>query len=361
MRILVMNWRDIRNPAHGGAEVFTHEHMKRWAKAGHECYLITSAFPGCKYIEKIDGCTIYRSGNKFTVYWNAYKLYKKYFKGKIDLVIDEINTIPFFTPFYVKEKKMSLIHQLCREIWFYETVFPFSLVGYLAEPLYLQLYKKYPSMVVSPSTKKDVEKYGFRDISIIPEGIDFKPLSKIPKKEKNTMIYVGRLKKSKRVHHIIKALKLVKVKIPDIKLWIVGNGDPHYKEYLYKILEKYQLSNNVRFFGYINFDERNNLMSKAETIVVTSVKEGWGLIVLEANSMGTPAIVYNVDGVKDAVKNKETGLIVADSNPKYLAEIAIEFLHNTNLKSKLSQNALEYSRKFSWDKSAKESLKVLTK
>ncbi|MEK6983479.1 MAG: glycosyltransferase family 4 protein [Nanoarchaeota archaeon] len=359
MKILVMNWRDIKNPAHGGAEIVTHEHMKRWVKAGHECYLIASAFPSCKKIEEIEGYTIYRGGNRFTVYWNAYKIYKKYFKGKVDFVIDEINTIPFFTPFYVKEKKMTLIHQLCREIWFYETIFPFSLIGYLAEPLYLRLYKKYSSMVVSESTKNDLIIYGFKNISIIPEGINFKPLEKVPKKEKNTLIYVGRLKKSKRVHHIIEALKSVKEKIPSVKLWIVGNGDLPYKKYLEKLIKKNNLENNVKFLGYLGFIERNKLMGKAEAIIVTSVKEGWGLIVPEANAFGTPAIVYDVDGLMDAVRHNETGLIAKKNNPESLAEVIVDFLKNPKLKSKLSKNALEYSREFSWDKSAEESLMVI--
>jgi glycosyltransferase involved in cell wall biosynthesis len=354
----MFNWRDIKNPAHGGAEIVTHEHMKRWVKAGHECYLITSAFPNCKNIEEIDGYKVYRAGNRLSVYWNAYKLYKKHFEGKIDLVIDQINTIPFFTPLYVKEKKMTLIHQLCREIWFYETKFPFSLIGYLAEPLYLRLYKKYPSMVVSESTKKDLIKYGFKNISIIPEGINFEPLDKIPKKERNTIIYVGRLKKSKRVHHIIEALKSVKEKIPLIKLWVVGNGDLHYKKYLEKLIKNNNLENNVKFFGYLDFVERNKLMGKAEAILVTSVKEGYGLIVPEANALGTPAIVYDVDGLRDAVKHEKTGIVVSP-NTNHLSKTIVNYLQNKELRNKLSKNALSYSKEFNWDKSARESLKVI--
>lgn len=358
MRILMFNWRDINNPAAGGAEVLTHEHMKRWAKAGHKCYLVTSAFPNCKNIEKIEGYTVYRSGNRFSVYWDAYKLYKRYFEGKVDLVIDQINTIPFFTPLYVKEKKMSFFHQTCKEIWFYEVKFPFSLFGYLAESLYLRLYKNYPSMVLSTSTKQDLLNLNFKHIFIIPAGINFKPISRIRKKEKNMLIYVGRLKKSKRIHHIIKALFFVKQKIPDIKLYIMGSGDNKYNECLVKLTKKYDLQKNIDFLGYRNFEKRNELMGKAESILMASIREGWGLTITEANAMGTPAIGYNAPGLRDSIKNGLTGLLSKD-NPQALADKISEFLTNKNLKKKLTKNCLNDSHNYSWDKSAKESLNIL--
>lgn len=359
MKILVMNWRDIKNPSHGGAEVFTHEHLKRWVRAGHNCFLITSAFPGCTEREEIDGYTVYRSGTKFSVYWHAYKLYKKYFKQRVDLVIDEINTIPFFTPLYVKERKMTLIHQLCREIWFYEAPFPCSLIGYLLEPLYLQLYRNYPSMVLSESTKHDVQRMGFTYVRVLSEGINFKPVDTVPKKEKNVLVYVGRLKKSKRVHHIIKALMFIKEKIPSVQLWIVGDGDESYKHTLHNLIKRYNLTNQVTFFGYVTPTERNKLMSKAEAILVTSVKEGYGLIVPEANACGTPAIVYDVDGLRDAVHDNTTGLIVLQNNPSFLSETIIRFLSDKKLRSQLSYNALASSKTFTWDKSAQQSLKAI--
>ena len=358
MRILMMAWRDIKNPEHGGAEIATHENMKRWIKVGHECTLLSAEYSGCLNEEIIDGYKVVRKGGRLGVYYQAYKYYKKN-KDNFDLVIDQVNTIPFFTPLYVKDKKLfSLFHQLCREIWFYERVFPIALIGYVSEYFYLKLYKNIPAIVVSNSTKKDLTKRGFKNISIVSEGINFNPLNKPKKKEKNSLIYVGRLKKSKRVHHIIKSLNIVKEKIPNVKLYIVGDGEEKYKKYLIKLMKKYNLESNIKFTGYLDFDKRNELMSKSEAILVASVKEGWGLIVTEANAMSTPAIVYNVDGLRDAVKNNSTGLIIEPS-PNHLSESIIGYLRNNGLKTKLSKNALEDSRGYNWDKSAEESLKVI--
>ncbi|MCD6367558.1 MAG: glycosyltransferase, partial [Candidatus Aenigmarchaeota archaeon] len=96
MNILVFNWRDIKNPASGGAEVYTHQIFKRLVSRGHSVTLFTSSFPNAPSKEIIDDITVIRSGSKYTVYSKAKKFYKNS-KQKFDIVVDEINTIPFFT------------------------------------------------------------------------------------------------------------------------------------------------------------------------------------------------------------------------------------------------------------------------
>ena len=355
--ILMMAWRDIKNPTKGGAEVVTHELLKRWTKVGYKCVLYSSAFPRCKNEEVVDGYNIVRGGGRLGTYWKAYRFYKNNAKN-FDLVIDQVNTIPYFSPLYVKCKRMSYFNQLCREIWFYEMPFPISLIGYLAESFYLRLYKDVPCMTISESSKKDLQKHGFDEVYTFPMGIDFKPLDEVPEKEKNSLIYVGRLKKSKRVHHIIKSLFYVKEKIPDVKLYIVGDGDKKYKKYLNGLIKSYRLENNVVLKGYLSFEERNKLMSMVEAILVASVKEGWGLIVTEANAMGTSAIVYDADGLRDSVKNNETGLIVEPS-PNHMSEAIVNYLRNEELKMRLSKNALMDAGNYNWDRSAEKALKMI--
>jgi hypothetical protein len=83
-------------------------------------------------------------------------------RGRPNLVIDEVNSIPFFAKFYAKEKNILLVHQLCRQIWFYQMFFPLSLIGYLLEPLYLRLLSDRKVITVSESTKRDLTRFGFK-------------------------------------------------------------------------------------------------------------------------------------------------------------------------------------------------------
>ena len=360
MKILIFNWRDIKSPYAGGSEVFTHEISRRLVKWGNEVTLFTSEFPDCKKKEIVDGVEVIRSGNRYKVYLEARRYYKKWFKGKFDVVVDEINTIPFFTPLYVKEPIVVVIHQLCREIWFYETKFPVNVSGYVIEPLYLRLYKKIPAITVSESTMQDLLNYGFEDVRIVRDAINCKPLDSIPEKEKNpTLIFVGRLKNSKRVHHIIKAFSLVKKQKTNARLWIVGDGDRDYKQKLRKLVKENKLEDSVTFFGFVDERKKYELMKRAHAIVLTSVREGWGIIVIEANAMGTPAIAYDVHGLRDSVKHGYNGLLVKDGDVEALVNAIINLLEDDKLRDELSRNAIKWAEQFSWDESAKKFERML--
>ena len=359
MRLLIFNWRDIKNPKSGGAEVLTHQMAKRWAEKGHRIVIFSSFFKGAKREEVLDNVKIIRAGNSLSVYWQAYRYYKRFFKGKFDIIIDEINTIPFFTTLYVKEPLIAHINQLAKEVWFYESCLPLAMLGYLIEPLILKLYRSRPVITISRSTKEDLLRLGFKKerIFVIPMGIGFEPLEVLAEKEKEpTLIYVGRLKKSKRVHHIIKAFRLIKERIPFCKLWIVGNGDPRYKKRLYQMAKGLD---NIEFFHNISDKDKLDLMKKAHAIIVTSVREGWGLIVTEANAMGTPAIGYKVAGLKDSIKDNINGVFSKENNPQSLSDCLIDFLNNDHFKRELSEKSLEDSRSYNWDNTAVEGLRII--
>ncbi len=186
MRLLWFTWKDIKHPLAGGAEVVNHELAKRLVKNGHRVTFIVASFKKAPHEEKIDGYKVIRVGSRWTVYWKAYKYYKKNLRGKFDVVIDEVNTIPFFAKFYVKEKNILFIHQLAREIWFYQMVFPLSLIGYVLEPLYLKRLKDKKVITISESTKKDLVKVGFKpqNIFIISEGIEMEPVPYLSENDK---------------------------------------------------------------------------------------------------------------------------------------------------------------------------------
>ncbi len=344
MRILWFNWRDIQNPEAGGAEVFTHEVMRRLAKRGHEMTLFTSRFRGCQLNQNIDGVDIIREGTKYTVYGEA-KNYLKAYKHHYDLVIDEINTRPFFAPHFAKEKQViALIHQLAREFWFYETKFPVNYIGYhYLEKKWLSNYTNITTLTVSNSTKSDLQEIGFKKVFIVPPGLNVRPLSSVKEKEVSpTLVFIGRLKKAKLPHHALEAFSIIKRQIPDAKLWVIGDG------YLREKLES-SATKDVVFYGHISNEEKYDLLTRAHVILVPAVREGWGLIVTEANAMGTPAIGYDVHGLRDSIRHGETGIAIKERSPPAMAQQAISLLRDRERLSKYSKNALEHAKQFSWD------------
>jgi glycosyltransferase involved in cell wall biosynthesis len=235
MKILWLSWKDRKNSLAGGAEVVNEELAKRLVKDGHEVIFLVGGFKDALREEIVSGCKIIRLGGRFSVYWHVFKYYKKNLIGWADLVIDEINTIPFFAKFYVKEKNILFFHQLCRQIWFYEMFFPLNLIGYILEPIYLWLLSDRQVITVSESTKKDLMRFGFKEknITIISEGIEITPvedLAKIEKFDQPTILSLGTIRSMKRTDHIVKAFEIVKEKLPNLQLVIAGEMEGRYGE-----------------------------------------------------------------------------------------------------------------------------------
>ena len=338
----------------GGAEVFTHEVAKRWAEAGHDVTLFTSKFLNCKQDEVLDGIKVVRRGGKYSVYKEAKKWYEQNFsKGDFDVIIAEVKPRPFSTPKFVKGAKIVvLIHQLAREYWFYETPFPISYLGYhLLEKRWLKPYHKTTTVTVSESSRKDLVDLGFENVSIVGEGINFSPVEKPCENKSAILVYSGRLKKAKRPSDAVNAFKLVKKTYPNAKLWIIGEG--YLKEKLMKTAP-----NGVKFFGSTSNEERRALIKQASLLINPSIREGFGLNIVEANALGVPCVAYDVPGLRDAVVNNQTGLLVKSGDVKALAEQIVRVLKNDVFRAKLSQNALIYSKNFDWGQVAEKFMEV---
>jgi glycosyltransferase involved in cell wall biosynthesis len=243
---------------------------------------------------------------------------------------------------------------LAREYWFYETPFPISHIGYyFLEDRWLRNYVNVPTVTVSESTRKDLLDLGFKQVFVVPEGLNFRPLSSVPKKENHpVVVYVGRLRKAKRPDHAVKAFRNVRNSIPDAELWIIGDGS--FKGDLTRLA-----NGGVRFFSGLSDGERRDLIGRAWVLVNPSVREGFGLNIVEANALGVPCVAYDVAGLRDAIINNETGLLVESGNIKALEEKICLVLTNYTLRDRLSENALSYSRSFSWDRVADEFLSVV--
>lgn len=358
MRILWLNWRDIKNPQAGGAEVMTHETAKRLVKNGHQVTIFTAKFPGARSKETIDGIKILRRGNRLTCRYWAYRIYSKDFKQNIDLVVDEINTIPFFTNFYVKEKKIALIHQLAKEYWWSETFFPLNLFGYLLEPLYLKPYKNIVTIAASYSTKKDLEGLGFKKVFVFHQGLSVKPLSKAPPNKTKDILFIGRLIKPKGPQDAIYAFSKINEIFPDSRLTIVGKGRKNFTSFLKHEVRTLGLSKHIKFEGFVSQKRKEQLLKKATLILLPSQREGWNLVPIEANAFGAIPIGYSVAGLKDSIRQGQTGILTA-KNPGALAKASIALLKNRKKQNSLVKKGLVWANNFSWKKTYDSFSKII--
>ncbi len=359
LRILILNWRCPRNPRAGGAEALTYEIARRLIKAGNSVEWFAASFPGAPVEETLDGIHIVRAGRQWTVHWRAFKHYRSSLRIRFDLVIDEVNTMPFFTPLWAGIPRVMLIFQLAREVWWYESPLPISAVGYAVEPIYLRVYRQTPVITISSSTQQDLWRLGLRGpITIIPIGIERVQVSHQAKATTPTFLYVGRLAPSKRIGHMVEALAQFREATRTGRLLLAGGGSPQYQRSLHELAKRLNVEDSITFCGRVSEAEKHRLMTEAHALLMTSVREGWGLAVTEANACGTPAIVYDVPGLRDSVRNESTGLVVAP-RPACLCEAMVRVTSDRQLYDRLVAESERWSETFSFDAAAKAVKSVL--
>mgnify|MGYP001197189495 CR=1 FL=1 len=367
MRITWFSWKDINHPRAGGAEQVSNEIRKRLVADGHEVTLITAHYPGAKHAEIVDGVKVLRSGGHITVYLRAQRAYKTL--PPQDILIDEMNTIPFMVTFYKKNiPTVLLTYQLARQVWFYQMFFPLSLIGYLLEPLYLRVMSKRYDLVLteSLSTKKDLVRFGFRpsDIEVFRIGLGKSQQKQDPKSAKKItgqVVFLGAFRPMKRPIDAIKAFEYAHAQNPNLKLVLAGNNHGPYGEKVAHYVAQSAHSQAITLKGRVSEAEKSKLLQESQVIVVTSIKEGWGLIVTEANSQGTPAVVYGADGLRDSVTNEVTGKVVESGNTEALGQAIIGLLANTKELSRLSRAAFEDSKQYTFNTSYQDFKKAIQK
>jgi glycosyltransferase involved in cell wall biosynthesis/O-antigen/teichoic acid export membrane protein len=319
LRILVCNWRDLAHPQAGGAEVYTHAVASEWVQSGHHVTWFTSAVAGRPSLEVVDGVHIVRRGGRYTVYRQAQRFFERQGRGRFDLVVDEVNTRPFGAAGWAADTPVvAVVHQVAREVWFHEVVWPLALLGrFWLEPRWLRRLSDIPVLTLSESSRASLQSYGLTNIWVVPPGQS--PLER-PAVEREcvpTMVFVGRLASNKRPDDVLAAFRSVRRRLADAQLWMVGTG-PLEEELRRRAPE------GVTFFGRLSEGDKVDRLARAHALVVTSVREGWGLNVSEAAQVGTPAVAYDVAGLRDSVS--ASGGLLVDPEPGALADVLVEHL-----------------------------------
>ncbi|MEN9407182.1 MAG: hypothetical protein RLZZ455_398 [Candidatus Parcubacteria bacterium] len=361
MNILLLNWRDPKNPRSGGAEHVTLMHAKAWIAAGHTVTWLSSSFPGSPSNENIAGINVIRCGNSVQLLFFVPYFYSKN-RQRFDVVIDEIHGIPFFTPLYVRVPIIAFIHEIAGDIWDFAYTFPVNVIGRIIERVSLRLYRSVQFWTDGQSTIRELIAHGIpkNHCVSIPCPIDNKVVRVLPKKEKkSTFIFVGRLVPMKGVEDAIRAFAIIRTAFPSSSLWIVGQGDERYIARLHEVVGQLGLRKYVQFFGYVSQEKKLELMKRSHVLLHPSVKEGWGLVVLEAASQGTPTIGYNVAGLQDTILQGKTGILVTPRSPQDMAAAGIILLKDVKSYVEIQKKCLRFAGSFSWSNSVAASLRLI--
>ena len=362
LNILFINWRDIKNPEAGGAEVHLHEISRRIAARGHRVTVLASGYEGAPAEEQVDGVRIVRRGGKFGFNYHVPGASRALLASDdFDVVVDDINKIPFYTPLYIRKPILALSHHLFAETIFLETAFPLAAYVYLSEALIPLVYRRTRFVAVSDSTRDELVRRGIPggNIRVVHNAVDhdrYTPGNR-PKAAQPLVAYLGRIKRYKRIDLVLVAAKMVFEKFPTARLIVVGSGD--YLPELAKLAGRLGIADRVEFTGFVTEDRKIAVLREAHVVVNPSSKEGWGVTVTEANACGTPVVASNVPGLKDAVLDGKTGFLVKYGDAQGFADSIASILADDSLRTRLSQAAVRWAQEFNWDRSADSILEVI--
>ncbi len=355
MKILVMNWQDWTNPQSGGAEIHLREIFARLVRRGHSVTLFCSHFKGAARQEVLEGIKILRRGSRalfnYTVPWFYYRVLRH---QHFDVVVDDLNKIPFYTPLFVREPLAVIAHHFFGKSIFLETN---PIVGgyvYLAEKAVDWVYRNVPFAVVSQSTLEEYLQRGFRpeQFTIVPNCIDQRrfPFRVGEKTPYPSVAYFGRLKRYKSVDHLLKAFARLLPDFPEAKLYILGRGS--FQPTLERLAQQLGISERTVFTGYVPEEEKIRYLSQMWVVVNPSMKEGWGITNIEANACGTPVVSADVPGLRDSVRDRQTGILYPYGDIAALVAALRLLLTTESLRQQLSENAVRWARQFDWEHSA---------
>ena len=349
MRFLMLNWRDPKNPLTGGAERVTLAYLSALAKRGHEVFWYANEFAGCAREEMIDQIHIVRGGGVGGSVLKARQWYKT--QKPFDLVMDQHHGIPWYAPWWCKTNCVAYIHEVLGPIWSAFYPWPVSMVGRWQERWTHWLYRNVPFWTASACTKDYLESHGVRSVKIIPYGVNTVALATLPAKPLDSplrLIVVSRLAPNKRIDHAMRAAKCLLDQGVPVHLTIVGTGETEGQ--LRQLASDLQLGAQVTFTGPLSEADKDERLRQAHFLLHTSMREGWGLNVIEANAMGTPGAVYPVAGLIESTLHDETGLISKEETPESLGAALKTILHAPEKYEGYRVKAWERAKTLHWDK-----------
>jgi glycosyltransferase involved in cell wall biosynthesis len=355
--MLVVNWRDRTHPQAGGAEVHLHEIFGRLAAQGHEVHLLTSGYRGGAAAAALDGMAVHRVAGEYGFAVAGRRAFASLARTlRPDVVVEDVNKLPLYLPLVWRGPLVLLVPHLFGTTAFREVPWPMALAVWLAERPMPLVYRGAAVHAISASTRDDLVRRGFaaERIRVIYPGVDARYYSTAPdvrRAERPRFLYVGRLKRYKAVETAIAALAVLRQSgIPDAELWIAGDGTDRHR------LERAaaDAGAGVTFLGRVSEAQKLELYRQAWAVVFPSPKEGWGITNLEAAGCGTPAVASDSPGLRESVRQGETGLLVPHGDVRAMAAALGRVARDAALRERLGLGARAFAESLTWERAARE-------
>lgn len=358
--LLAINFRDMAHPEAGGAELHLEQILLAAVRRGWRVTWLASGYPGGAAESGHKGIRVVRRGT----WWNfnlivPAVLRREFSAPRPDLIVEDINKAPCFTPWFTRAPVAVLVPHLFGATILRETSLPIALYVMALEALTPFVYRRCRFVVISESTRDDLIRRGVDGsrITVVHCGLDHDAYRLDPAAGKTphpTIVFVGRLRRYKGVDWVMRSLPAVIARVPGTRLLVIGDGP--FETELRRSARRLGVADSVEFLGFLPRAEKVRHLQRAWVVVQPSPKEGWGLTVVEAGACGTAVVAADRPGLRDSVRRDETGLLVPWGDDAALADALGRVLLNRPLREGLAARGVEWAARFSWPRCGDESL-----
>jgi len=359
-RIHFVAWRDLDDPEAGGSELHAHRIAGLWAEAGIDVTFRTSAVLGQSAATTRDGYGVERRSGRYAVFagaaWEGLRAGHHPGEGLVEVW----NGMPFFSPLWYRGPRIVFLHHVHAEMW--RMVLPgwMARLGELIEKRVAPPFYRGTRIVTLSASSRDeiVEQLRLpaEHVSVVPPGVEprFSPAGR--RSPTPLVVAVGRLVPVKRFDLLIEALAQARIRRPDLRAVIVGEG--YERPHLEALRRRHRAEDWLSLPGRLSDDEVLSWYRQAWVVASTSLREGWGMTLTEAGACGTPAVATDIAGHRDAVLDGRSGLLAGDRAATVAGALG-EVLADETLRTRLGRGALERARWFTWAATARSTLEAL--
>lgn len=346
--VLLVNWRDTRHPEGGGSERYVERMAEGLVRRGYDVTIQCAAHGNAPAEEVVRGVRFRRRGGRFTVYaWALLAIAR----SRPDVVVDVQNGVPFFSRLVARCPVLVLVHHVHREQWRAVLGPVLGRFGWLVESrLAPWLYRKCSYLTVSEVTRTELDRLGVAAArtTVVHNGLDPVPHTRAERDQDPTLVLVGRLVPHKQVEHAIDVLARLSTRWPKLRLEVVGQG--WWLENLRRHAELRDVQDRVTLHGWVDEQDKHEIIARSWLHVCPSVKEGWGVAIMEASAHGVPSIAYRAaGGVAESIVDGQTGLLATDFDD--LVRKVDRLLCSSSLRAEMGAAGRAHAATFDWESS----------
>lgn len=368
--VLLLNWRDTNNPEGGGSEVYVERIAGELVARGHRATVLCAAHSGAPAEElTAEGVTMLRRGDRRMVYVRAALTYlagaagfgrlSRRALGRPDVIIDVGNGMPFLSKIYARKPVIALVHHVHREQW-PVVMGPWAAkIGWWIESrLAVRVYRKCRYVTVSDATRRELATLGVdpERVTVVHNGTPALPDLPVTRSAEPSLVVLGRLVPHKRVEIAMQAVAQLRGEFPGLRLTVAGSG--WWEEHLRATARELRIADRVHFAGFVSDREKQELLGQAWLALTPSLKEGWGLTIVEAASKGTPTVAFaSAGGVAEALVDGRTGLLA--QTEEHFIQLVRELLTEPSRRHTMGAAARAHAASFTWQASGDRFAEVI--